>query len=307
MEIKRVVDPSDYEIGVVIARFQVNRLHPSQRELMDDVCKNHKKVILFLGIPPVYRPESDPLDFATRKIMLQNDYQNIVILPLKDNRDDHKWSKNMDEQISLTFNGGKALLYGSRDSFIPHYHGVHQTVELITDTFYSGTQVRKELTREVLGSDDFRAGVIYGKADRYPTSYNTVDVACLNGNNQILLGKKPDENKWRFIGGYEDPTDCCKEQAAKREFGEETGSCEIGDLEYVCSQRVDDWRYRRSKDAIMTTLFVGKFIFGSPTPTDDIAELSWISIDKLMESNLDEMIMVEHVELMKKLLNKLKK
>jgi bifunctional NMN adenylyltransferase/nudix hydrolase len=310
MEIKRVVNPNDYSIGCIIARFQVHKLHPSQRELVEDVCKNHKKVILFLGIPPIHRPETDPLDFATRKAMLQNDYPNVIILPVKDNRDDNKWSKNIDEQIDMTFNGGKALLYGSRDSFIPHYHGKHQTVELITDTFYSGTEVRKEVTREILGSSDFRAGVIYGKADRYPTAYNTVDVACVNNEGKVLLAKKPNENKLRFIGGFVDPSDNSKERAAKREFSEETGGCEIGDLRYVCSQKIDDWRYRRAKDGIMSTLFVGTFIFGSPIPTDDICELSWVLINDLKKASdkleLHNIIMEEHVELMENFLNSIK-
>lgn len=44
-----VVNVEDFEIGVMICRFQVPELHPVHRKLLDTVCGNHKKVILFLG------------------------------------------------------------------------------------------------------------------------------------------------------------------------------------------------------------------------------------------------------------------
>ena len=303
MEIRRIVEPSEYPIGVVIARFQVNDLHTSQRELLDDVCKNHKKVVLFLGIPLVSKPITDPLDFATRKIMVQNDYPTIVILPMKDNRSDIKWYKNIDEQIAMAFNNSKALLYGSRDSFIPHYFGKNKTVELITDTNFSGTEVRKELIRGIGSTSEYRTGIIVGKADRYPTAYGTVDIACVNAAGEVLLAMKPDEDKWRFPGGFVDPTDESKEMAASREFAEETGNCEIADLTYVCSQKIDDWRYRGTKDGIMSTLFMGKFIFGNPVGTDDILKVKWFNIEELKSSKISDIIMEEHVTLMNKFLS----
>jgi bifunctional NMN adenylyltransferase/nudix hydrolase len=308
MEIRRVVDPSEYNIGVIIARFQVDELHYSQKELLDDVCNNHKKVVLFLGIPLSSKPLTDPLDFATRKLMVQSDYPNIIILPMKDNRSDIKWSKNVDEQIEMAFNNSKALLYGSRDSFIPHYFGKNQTVELITDTNFSGTEVRKEIIRGIRNSPDYRAGIITGKADVQPIAYPTVDIACMNAAGNILLIKKLDDDKWRFPGGHVDPKDESYELSASRKFIEETGnSCEIADLTYVCSQKINDWRYRNNKDSIITTLFMAKFIFGNPVGTNNILEVRWFNIDELRNSNIEDMIMEEHVKLMITFLNTLNK
>ena len=45
MEQKSNINAADYEIGVVVARFQVHQLHDGQRNLLDMVFKNHKKVI----------------------------------------------------------------------------------------------------------------------------------------------------------------------------------------------------------------------------------------------------------------------
>jgi bifunctional NMN adenylyltransferase/nudix hydrolase len=307
MEIKRDVEPSDYPIGIIVARFQVHLLHESHIELLNDVCSNHKKVVLFLGVSNSASDESDPMDFATRKIMVQELYPNIVILPLQDRRDDYIWSAELDRQISLTFGNNKALLYGSRDSFIPHYFGKHRCVELVTTTFYSGTEVRKEVSREILGSSDFRAGVIYSHFGQYPVAFPTVDIACLNSNGEVLLAMKPDEKKWRFIGGYVDPRDPSMEVAARREFLEETGGCEIGDLTYVSSHKINDWRYRKSKNGIITTLFMGNFTYGSIKPSDDIEKLSWQKIESFKNIDyLDNNIMEEHVPLMMSLLGKLK-
>jgi bifunctional NMN adenylyltransferase/nudix hydrolase len=273
---------------------------------MDDVCKNHKKVVLFLGVAEDPDPEVDPLDFATRKIMIQNDYPSIIILPLKNNRSDIKWSKNIDELINMSFGGSKALLYGSRDSFIPHYFGKNQTVELITDTNFSGTQVRKEIRRDVLGSSDYRAGVITGKGDRKPTAFNTVHIACVNSNNELLLTKQKDIDKWQFIGDFIDPKDESKELSVNRIFNDETNGCEISDLKYVCSQKLDDYRYRRSKDSLMTTLFSGTFLWGGVKSKDEDIELEWFSITELKnltELGIEKLIISEHIPLMDKFLN----
>lgn len=86
MEIKGSINPSDYSCGVLIGRFQVHTLHEGHRAIIDQVCANHKKVIIFLGVPVISNTKSNPLDFATRKAMIQQLYPNVVILPQKDRK-----------------------------------------------------------------------------------------------------------------------------------------------------------------------------------------------------------------------------
>ena len=276
--------------------------------MVDDVCKNHKKVVLFLGVAEDPDPDFDPLDYATRKIMVQNDYPNIIILPIKNNRSDIKWSKNIDELINMSFGDHKALLYGSRDSFIPHYFGKNQTVELISDTNFSGSNVRRDIRRgDVLGSSDYRTGIITGKGDRKPTAFNTVHIACVNNNNEVLLSKLNDIDKWQFIGDYIDPKDDSKESSVIRIFSNETNGCEVSDLKYICSQKLDDYRYCRSKDSLMTTLFSGTFLWGGVKSKDEDIELRWFSIIELKdltELGIEKLIISEHIPLMEKFLNK---
>lgn len=300
MEIKTNINPSDYEIGVIMARFQVHTLHEGHIKLIDKVCSNHKKVIIFLGVPQVGGTKSNPLDFATRRAMIAERYPDAIILPHKDQRSDQKWSDNLDAEIRMPF-GSKitAVLYGSRDSFIPHYKGKFPTLELVTDVFYSGTEVRKQVSKEILNSSDFRAGIIHATYAQWAVTYPTVDVVATNEKGQILLGKKPNENLYRFIGGFVDRSDENWEHAAKREFMEETGGCEIGDLTYIASGQINDWRYNRTEHGIMTTLYLGKFVMGRIEPSDDIASLHWVDP---FDVDIETEVMEEHRVLFTKLI-----
>ena len=309
MDIKKEINPADYEIGVMIARFQVHKLHEGHIALIDSVCANHKKVIIFLGVPKVQNTDRNPLDFATRKAMVQKSYPNVVILPIKDNRSNEKWSHELDSYIRIPFGEKSTLLYGSRDSFLPFYCGKYPTVELVTDVYYSGTEIRKQVSRETLESEDFRAGVIYGCTSQYAVAYPCVDVVAFNDKGQLLIAQKPNEAKWRFIGGHVDVSDVSLEHAARREFMEESGGCEIGDLKYVCSYKVPDWRYAKERSGIITSLYIGKFMYGAINPSDDISALKWIDIKSVLEldyEGLQKLVVPEHLVLMENLVKYLK-
>ena len=75
------------------------------------------------------------------------------------------------------------------------------------------------------------------------------------------------------------------EQAAKREAREETGDLELGDVEYVGTTEIDDWRYRAEPDTIMTTLFTAKKIYGNAKAGDDLDEVKWFNLYSLIQSN----------------------
>lgn len=295
------------EIGVVVARFQLHKLHDGHIKLIDKVIENHKKVIIFLGVPVIGNTKSNPLDYATREAMVKEVYPNVIVLPLKDQRSNEKWSNELDNLIQVPFGERSALsavLYGSRDSFIPYYSGKFPVVEFTTDIIYSGTEVRKQVSKEILSSSDFRAGIIHATYAARPVTYPTVDVTVYNNKGQILLAKKPNEPHYRFIGGFVDRTDESWEQAAKREFKEETGgNVEIDTPKYVCSGAVKDWRYVKTESGIMTTLFISKFLWGRIEPSDDIFSLHWVEPSTLKESD----IMEEHRELFKNLLDYLKR
>jgi bifunctional NMN adenylyltransferase/nudix hydrolase len=274
------------EIGVIVGRFQVPELHAGHVELIQRVVENHKRVVIFLGVTPVLVTKKNPLDFITRKEMILKVFPNVTILALPDMPNDTDWSKELDKRLREVCPMGDALLYGGRDSFINYYSGHFETTELDGIGDFSGTEMRKEVSQATKASPDFRAGVIFAAYNQYPKVYPTVDVAIMKGD-EVLLGRKSHQTLFRFIGGFIDPTDDSFEQAAQREAREETG-VEVGNLQYVGTARIDDWRYRHEVDKIITTLFTADYIFGNATAQDDIAELRWFKLKDLKEENFVE-------------------
>lgn len=289
-------------VGAVIGRFQVPDLTRGHRNLLDAIFERHKKVLVLLGVTPLKLSRNNPLDYMTRELMIKRAYPLAVVLPLKDHPNDNEWSKSVDEIINSAVNIDSVTLYGSRDSFIPSYHGSYKAEELPASYQISGTEARNAASKEIRAEKAFRAGVTYASHNRFSISYQCVDVFIWRERqegNQALLGrKKTDEaGKWRFIGGFVDPSDESLEMAAKREAIEET-SLSVQEAKYLFSQRVEDWRYRKEMDKIMTAVFSLKYFFGKEDPKDDIDELRWFDIEELKKGDF---LVVEHKEIWNKI------
>ena len=295
------------EVGCIVGRFQTHKLHEGHKALINEVLKNHKKVILFIGSSSVLNTKKNPLDFASREKMLRAEYgSKLIIVQITDQRSDDTWSKILDSKINETFPDKKAIIYGSRDSVIGSYTGKRPVIELEPSGNYNATNIRSEVSKETLETEDFRAGCIYSEFNHRAVTYPTVDVCAFNQEGEILMAKKPNESLWRFVGGFVDRTDKSYEEAAFREFEEETGgNCVIANPRYIVSQKVDDWRYRKEESGIMTTLFLVEKRRGFAKASDDIAVVEWIPIREF--SNFDGIrtkIMPEHRDLMTILVDK---
>lgn len=273
--------------GVIVGRFQVPFLHEAHKELIDRVVKAHPKVIIFLGLSPCLVTRNNPLDFEARRKMLQEMYPDAIILYIDDVPSDEIWSKKLDDQITRIISPNQSVvLYGGRDGFVKHYTGKFKTCELESTTFVSGTEIRNSISKSVKGSPDFRMGVIWAAYNQYPKVFTTVDIAIFNEDGtKILLGKKPNESKYRFIGGFSSPDSDSFEHDARREVQEETG-VEIGDMTYVGSYKISDWRYANEIDKIKTILFKAKYIYGAPRAGDDIELIKWFDIAKLQKGDI---------------------
>jgi len=266
------------DCGVVVGRFQVNELHEAHIDLINSVTQKHDRVLVFLGNSIIRNTTSNPLDYRARRAMIADKFPNVEIHYINDNPSDLAWSKNLDKLISEQLMPLQTVtLYGSRDSFLKGYSGKYNTCELEATTFISGTEVRRRVSNNYPATSDYRAGMIAATAYRYPTAFQCVDIAVVNDKQEVLLARKPDEKKWRFIGGFSDPRTHSLEEDAKREVQEEAG-IEVEIISYLGSTLIDDWRYRGEQDKIKTALFLAKYIFGKPEGADDIAEVKWVPI-----------------------------
>ena len=267
------------DTGVIVGRFQVDDLHEGHKKLIDSVCESHLRVIIFLGLSPCKCSTNNPLDFESRKKMINRHYPDINVLYMKDVYSDEVWSRNLDEQIgNMIGPSHTARLYGSRDSFIKHYKGKFSTEELKQEVFVSGSGIRKKLAIQSKGTIDFNSGVIWATLNQYPACLTTVDIAIFNDNySEILLARKEYEKQYRLIGGFVNPGESF-EDAAKRETLEES-HLGIRDVEYVGSYWINDWRYNREQNKITTALFQTRHYDGVPEPDDDIVEVRWFKFD----------------------------
>jgi bifunctional NMN adenylyltransferase/nudix hydrolase len=130
-----------------------------------------------------------------------------------------------------------------------------------------------------------------------------------------MLGRKRGQSGFRFIGGFSDPNSETFEDDARREVLEESHII-LSEPEYICSMKIDDWRYSHATDCIKTTFWIGDRIGGSPQADDDIEEIRFFNIEDFIYEkgyapfgtpyNVDN-IVGEHKKLMHKLLQHLGK
>lgn len=306
--------------GIIVGRFQVPKLTDGHIQLINSVIERHYTVIIAVGVSNVKTTRNNPLNFEMRRKMILSDdritkdeHSNIIVIDVNDHKDDKEWSKQLDAKISqnIPMCNTPTVLYGSRDSFINYYSGKYTTKELLQETYTTGSIERMRKAHAIYDSEDFRAGVIWATQNRYPVCFPTVDVAIFNEDyTKILLGRKPYEQQYRFIGGFVElprETDLmsnvyhynvCKEV-------QEEANIEIGDIQYIGNYRINDWRYKSEKDSIVTSFFIAKKTFGREEPGDDIVELKWFDVNDIdtRRSVFEKILVNEHFQLAHHLTN----
>lgn len=145
------------EIGILVGRFQTPFLHEGHLEVINNVVANHPRVFIFIGQSPLKCTKNDPLDFNTRRAMLEEHFPEIEVHRIDDTHDNERWSRELDRQIGLLAGPDqKVTLYGSRDSFIKSYSGRFETVELKPTKYISATEIRKSIGIRSKKSRQFR-------------------------------------------------------------------------------------------------------------------------------------------------------
>jgi len=302
-------------VGVVVARFQIDELHTGHEALLKRVIFENDVLCVVLGGNENRGSRRNPLDFIVRKTMVENWLRDqpkkvpLVVLFQQDQPSDYVWSANLDRQLRQAFPGSSMTLYGGRDSFLSHYHGEWPTKNL-TDQLvvtHTATQRREQLANQPGNTAEFRRGVIYGAYNTWPRTFICVDIAVLAPNKQLLLGKRKTEEKHRFFGGFVDQNDFSLEMAAMREVNEEAGiDCEATPT-YITSGHVNDYRYQSKDDGlIMTSLFLVDDYRGTPCAGDDIDSIVTVSLATNTREKIVDMMVPGHQSLMRSLLTHLK-
>ena len=299
---------SNYDVGVIVGRFQVPSLHTAHRALIEEVCARHSnRVIIFVGVSPTLGTKEHPLDFKTRKFMIEQAFPEVIVAPQMDQARDEVWSKNLDNAIRTFYPLGKVCLYGGRDSFIKSYKGRFDAHEFPTHDYRPGSEVRTEVGKHALNTEDFRCGIIYATQNQFKRTHLTVDVCVYRtksptgaklAKREVLLGRKPNETKFRLIGGFVEGEPL--EEAARREAQEEAHATLEGPMEYVASVVINDWRYGKTSDSVLTTIFASELTWGGGQAGDDLEEVQWFDFADVYK-NREEQIVTTHRILFEKL------
>lgn len=277
-------------LGVIIGRFQVAELHAGHKHLISHAEEKSGVVMILLGTSEAVPSTKNPLSFVARKRMVLESFPNVLVYEIKDHPSNEVWSQSVDKTIELSFPTAEVTLYGSRDSFMSYYSGKHPVTVIPEIPNISGTLMRK-IGEKPVHEKSFRLGMIEAQNNRYPTSFQTVDIGVVNyAERKILLGRKTSDPKglWRLPGGFVDPNDESLESAAQRELREEAGNFLTDAVVYLGSYRAHDYRYRSEADKVMTALFLTYYMGGQVKAGDDLEEVRWFAIDDALMHTLPE-------------------
>jgi len=308
---------SNKTFGVIVGRFQTPYLHEGHRALIDFAFQKCDTLIVFVGNTIIKCSEKDPMDYATRRLMLSSfllenyEERKFFVYPFQDTPvSDSIWVSELDKTISnatLHTSSKNVILFGGRDSFLDTYHrnnGRYQSEYFSGIENCSATQVRQDVSKYPLDSEEFRKGYVYGVTNKYPAVFSTVDICVYDAaSKKILLGEKKSCDKLFMPGGFVDVADPSFASAAARELKEETDiSVHYLHLKYVGSYKVDDYRFRGRKDmGIMTNLF----LYVCPmtpkiSPNDDLISLKWID-----ENDIEKFVDPIHIPLLREAMKSL--
>lgn len=275
-------------LGVMAMRVQVPNLHPGHRHAVESTRKKFGKVLIVLGEHGGMRTDRDPLTYAERAAMIRETYpdeQTILIDRLRDHPFDHmRWSDWLDAVVEKNAPGSRATMCASRDGFLDLYTGRHPKYRISPIKVASGTDIRKAIVHSPTMSA--REAIIHHEMIRPAIAYSAADIAIVDDRNERVLAitKHWFDGLWSLPGGFVDPEkDTDDEAAARRERGEELLNIRTGDrYEQLGSRvRIEDPRYRNSKDKIYSTLFCTQYQGGVAAPGDDAKGTRWMSRDDL--------------------------
>lgn len=191
---------------------------------------------------------------------------------------------------------GSLFLHGKTLGLKSEYHtesgAIEATIVGSGEMFWGGTHSPQDQANLIVTQVDIDRtpkpelvqGIPYVP---FPIAFHTVDIVAVNGD-KILLGRKPKQEKWQFVGGFVEPTHTAEHTAAK-EFHEEAGVLikDESRFEYLMSLFIDDARYKESCHKITSSIFFIELDDDeaeSVVAGDDLEEVKFFKLNDVIDN-----------------------
>lgn len=295
-------------ICVVYAPFQIADVGGFHASLIEKAFAEHDQVMIALPVRRVSPSKKSPLSFEERRILIQEYLDRSVkrkceIVAVIEAKYRSDMVRSLETAIKLPLESVVVLSDPEMIKFLPE----KMPRSFIPRNFLVEEEELRESVSRAYPNSDYRLGVIRGLNSLFPISWATVDVAIRRVDRGMvdgrqtppkvlyLVGRKPGEVGWRFIGGFKNRSDANFEAAVLREGGEEALKPGVDPKKvfsapkYICSRNVNDWRYAGEVDGITTAFYIVNFVgtLDQIKAGDDIAETAWRELSELDPSHME--------------------
>ncbi len=280
-------------IGAVIGKFQVDALSEGHLFLINMALKNHRHVIVFLGIDPNTGTKANPLDYSTRERMIKAKFPDVTCLPLEDKRTDKVWSYQIDASLKKALpKVSSATIYSGKSSFISRYKGIYKVIEADSGLNYiNAPQKRSDIGKVVFDSVEWRKGIIHATQQVKTSLKPAVLLVCVNREKgSIFLKKHVDDKKWSLPGGVLGSGHTSFEHAAKYFFNVWTSQHYDANknlLTYHSSGKVKLWHFKTSDEIIPLAVLMRLECYENTLCTIENYKTEWFKFEEL-ENVLEE-------------------
>ncbi len=299
-------------VVVLLGRFQHSTLPESVLKFINNLLDNEvsniypSNIVIGVKIPKSYDTKRFPLPFNIISQTFKSYNREFNVIPIIEHIDS---IGNINDEL---------IIQETKKTVGLMYPGCN-IVDIVT---FIHDELNKcySMSEHPVINDSFRDGMIYQATTQRDKATIAADIAPIH-DDKVLLGRKPGEKQYRFIGGHVDPTDESIEIAALRELEEETGitysnlniennvAYALNRLKFLGTKRVEDPRYANNSNRIFTVFYKLEMlksdgiILGYAKPGDDIEEIKWFTREELLVLQLKNEIRFEHQPLLAMLLN----
>lgn len=241
------------KIAVILSKFQVADIPSKMDEKLTEIMEDYDEMFAIIQTSQIPFTSAYPLDVRNILNMLEDIDEPITgWVAIEEGNTEAVFAKRVRDYMRAVSSPRNAyeITYFNFDSKMPKADDVINMSRVYESA---------EISDVPLDNAVYRQGIIDGASQGYASDIAVVDIAAITEDGRIVLGRKPDDTKYRFPGGFCDTNDESAEVTVHRELREETGICtaksRAGKTSYVCSHLTNDYRKREDKDKVLTFLY----------------------------------------------------